>query len=259
VTLVRLQVILAQTGLVSRRGAAEWIEAGRVQVNGEVVHEPGLRVEREQVEVLVDGRPLPERPAPETWKLHKPAGVTTTLHDPHARRSLVDVWGKRGLRLAMRPVGRLDRDSRGLLLATNDGELLYRLTHPRWEVRRNYQALVTGEVSEAALTQMRRGTEIQGKLAVPEKVTILRPGWNQTLLAVVLREGRKREVRRLCEAAGHPVRDLLRTGYGPVELGDQQPGTIETLSGNLLAALYRAVDLDPPQRGKEKGFIDGWV
>ena len=255
--LQRLQVILAQAGIVSRRGAAEWIAEGRVRVDGEVVREPGLRLEPAGVEILVDGRPLPGRPATETWKVHKPAGVTSTLYDPHARRTLCDLWGPRGLRLAMRPVGRLDRDSRGLLLATNDGELLYRLTHPRWQVARVYEVLVEGIVTEAAVAQMLRGTEIQGRLAVPEKVTILRPGRSETLLAVVLREGRKREVRRLCEAAGHAVQDLLRTAYGPAKLGDQPPGAIQTLSGNLLAALYRAVDLDPPARDTKEDSADG--
>jgi 23S rRNA pseudouridine2605 synthase len=249
----RLQVILAETGIVSRRGAERWIAEGRVSVDGQVVQTAGQSYKPGAHKIAVDGRPIPHKP-PLTWRvLNKPAGVTCTLSDRYAERTLRDIWGEEGDKLGLRPVGRLDRESRGLLLLTNDGRLIHRLTHPRWQVQRVYQAKVLGEVGREQLGIMSAGIEIEGKPARPEKVEIIRRERETTLLRIILREGRKREVRLLCRAAGHHVVDLLRISFGSLQLKNMEPGEIRDLTPIALKRLYHEVGLIAPQSSQKQG------
>ncbi|MBE7557433.1 rRNA pseudouridine synthase [bacterium] len=182
----RLQVILAEAGLTSRRKAEAWIAAGRVSVDGEIVRRQGLCLDAAGHDIRVDGRPLPSPPPVGVWKLHKPVGVTCTLEDRHARRTLRDLWGSEGDRLGLRPVGRLDRDSRGLLLLSNDGELTHRLTHPRYAVRRVYEATLAGPLHAGLLPILTAGVEIDGRRARPEAVEVLRHEPATTVVRIVI-------------------------------------------------------------------------
>jgi pseudouridine synthase len=207
---IRLQKILSQAGVASRRAAEQLIEEGRVSVNGRTVREMGVKADPAADDIRVDGRRLR---APERHRyilLNKPAGVVTTRSDPQRRRTVLDLLG--GVREYVYPVGRLDYDSEGLLILTNDGDLAARLTHPRHEVARTYEAYVAGTPDEEAIEQLRRGIPLDGKRTRPADVKLL----GQRVLLITIREGRNRQVRRMCEAVGHPVKKLRRVRIGPI-------------------------------------------
>jgi pseudouridine synthase len=228
---VRLQKILSQAGVASRRAAEKLIEDGRVSVNGRTVREMGVKADPLADDIRVDGRRLR---APERRRyilLNKPAGVVTTRSDPQRRQTVIDLLD--GVREYVYPVGRLDYDSEGLLLLTNDGELAARLTHPRHEVERTYEAYVAGTPDMDAIDQLRRGIPLDGKRTMPADVKLLsRPApaphkrvpndkrssdkRANGVLLITIREGRNRQVRRMCEAVGHPVRKLRRIRIGPI-------------------------------------------
>jgi 23S rRNA pseudouridine2605 synthase len=232
---VRLAKYLAHAGVASRRAAEDLIAQGRVAVNGAVTADPALAVE-EEGEVTVDGRPVaPE--AREVHMLNKPAGVVSTARDTHGRPTVTDlVPSERRLY----PVGRLDADTTGLILLTNDGELANRLTHPRYEVEKRYRAEVAPRpVAEAALRALRAGVELDDGATLPARVAQPVPG----VLELALREGRKRQIRRMCEAVGHRVVALRRLALGPLELGDLAVGESRRLEADELAALRRAGEL----------------
>jgi 23S rRNA pseudouridine2605 synthase len=183
----------------------------------------------------VDGRAL-GREATEFWLLHKPLGVITTVHDPWGRptaREMVPSSAR------VFPVGRLDADSSGLLLFTNDGELAQRLTHPRHEHEKEYRVLVTGRPSAAAMRRLRRGVDLDGRLTAPAEVQLLDATPDGTWLAITLREGRKRQIRRMLDEVGHPVLALLRIRLGPLLLGDLAPGQARRLRSDEVEALRR--------------------
>jgi 23S rRNA pseudouridine2605 synthase len=222
---VRLVKFLAHAGVASRRRAEEVIAAGRVTVGGEVVRDPARAVEPGD-DVRVDGRPAQVDETPLVYALHKPAGVVSTAHDPQGRRTVVDlVRAPGGARLY--PVGRLDADTTGLILLTNDGELANALMHPSFEVPKTYVAHVRGgTVPERKLRQLREGIVLEDGRTAPARVSQKRPG----VLEITIHEGRKRQVRRMLDAVGHRVERLERVRFGPLTLGDLAPGASRKLS-----------------------------
>ncbi|MEB3331197.1 MAG: pseudouridine synthase [Synechococcaceae cyanobacterium] len=224
----RLQKLLSAAGFCSRRRAEELLRAGRVRVNGSVAG-LGDRADAHRDRIEVDGRPLPGRPAPLTLLLNKPVGVLCSCHDPQGRTTVLDLLPaplRRGQ--GLHPVGRLDADSRGALLLSNDGELTLRCTHPRFGHRRTYRVWLRGEPEAAALEQWRRGVELDGRITRPARLEKLRSRGRAadacTLLELELREGRNRQIRRIAARLGHPVLDLQRVAIGALQLGDLAEG-----------------------------------
>jgi 23S rRNA pseudouridine2605 synthase len=239
---VRLAKYLAHAGVASRRAAEGLVAAGRVTVGGELVRDPARDVD-ETSRVAVDGREV--RPEPqEVHALNKPAGVVSTARDTHGRPTVVEL-----VRSSRRlyPVGRLDADTTGLILLTNDGELAERLTHPRYGVEKVYRARVQpARVSPEALDRLRRGVRLDDGMTAPARARQPRPG----LLEIGLREGRKRQVRRMVEAVGHRVLELERVAFGPLGLRGLEPGRSRRLSGAEVERLRRAAE---PRGGKRAG------
>lgn len=237
--LERLQRALARAGHGSRRGSEELIAAGRVTVNGRVAT-LGDKVDAQQDAVTVDGVTVNLDPNVRYYALHKPAGVVTTMRDPQGRPDITAFLPPDGPRVF--PVGRLDRDTEGLLLLTNDGELANRLMHPRYGVEKEYLAEVTGAATDRQLGRLRRGVDLDdGPARVAAVRTVDRSG-ERTSLRVVMTEGRKREVRRLLAAVGLPVVRLVRLRVGPVRLGNLEPGATRPLDPDEVLALSRATD-----------------
>jgi pseudouridine synthase len=234
---LRLNKILAQAGLSSRRGADRLIGEGRVAVNGAVTRDV----------VTVDGRPLPRAETKHYLVLHKPAGYVTTLNDPRGRPVVADLIRDVGARLY--PVGRLDWDVEGALLMTNDGALTHRLLHPRYGLPRVYEAEVEGRVTPNALERWRRGVVLDDGPARPLDVEIVSGGREATLLRLTFTEGRKHEVKRYCAALGHRVRRLRRVAFGPVRLGDLPRGRYRRLTPREVSALRAAAE-DPTPRAR---------
>jgi 23S rRNA pseudouridine2605 synthase len=237
---VRLQKVLAAAGVGSRRACEGLIAAGRVTVNDRTATLGG-RVRPDDV-VRVDGERIPTAAGLVHLALNKPTGVISAMQDPTGRPCVGDLVAGRGT--GLHHVGRLDLDSEGLLLLTNDGALAHRLTHPSWEVPKHYLVEVDGPVPRALGRQLRAGVELDdGPAAVDEFRVVDATGDGRALLEVVLHEGRNRIVRRLFEQVGHPVRRLVRTAIGPVRLGELRPGRTRVLSTQEVKSLYRLVDL----------------
>jgi 23S rRNA pseudouridine2605 synthase len=235
---VRVQQLIAQSGLASRRQAEEWIRQGRVRVNGTAV-QLGAKAVWGHDEVTVDGAPVPRPRDPQYWVVNKPAGYTVSLRDTHAQHLVTELLPHRVGRVF--PVGRLDRETRGLLLLTDDGWLAHRLMHPRYEVPRTYVAWVQGWPTAARLDRLRRGVSLAEGPARVRTVTVLRRERDRTQVQIVLAEGKKREIRRLFRAVGHPVLDLVRTAYGPLSLGDLAEGAVRPLTADEVRRLYALV------------------
>ena len=227
---VRLQKIIAQAGLASRRAAEKLIADGRVTVNGETVVEMGTKADPSRDDIRIDGRRLKSPERHRYILLNKPAGYVTTRSDPQRRRTVVDLLA--GVKEYVYPVGRLDYDTQGLLLLTNDGDLAARLTHPRHEVDRTYEARVAGMPDDEAIERLRRGIPLDGRRTRPADVTLINKGRRDEdgVLHVTIREGRNRQVRRMLEAVGHPVRSLRRTRFGPLTLRGLETGTWRELT-----------------------------
>jgi 23S rRNA pseudouridine2605 synthase len=236
----RLQRTLARAGFGSRRAAEELIRAGRVSVNGEVA-ELGRRVDPERDRVTVHGVPIPAHPGLRYLAMNKPAGVTTTMRDPHAADALPRLIPP-GPRVF--PVGRLDRESEGLLLLTNDGELAHRLQHPRYGIEKEYLVEVPGRVPPKAIRDLRAGVELDDGPAKPVNAGLLQHAAGRSSLRIVMGEGRKREVRRLLAAVGFPVLRLVRTRVDGIHLSGLRPGASRTLTTREIEDLYRATGLD---------------
>jgi pseudouridine synthase len=219
----RLQKLIAATGLCSRRQAETWLQEGRVRVNGGVAR-LGDRADPGADRISVDGQPLVRPAASLTLLLNKPPGVLSTCRDTHGRATVLDLLPP-PLRRGLHPVGRLDADSRGALLLSNDGELTLRLTHPRYGHRKTYRVWVEGWPRHATLERWRSGVPLDGLPSQPVELQRLRHHRGATLLELVLREGRNRQIRRTAEILGHPVRDLQRVAIGPLHLGDLPEGS----------------------------------
>lgn len=236
----RLQKVLAAAGIASRRAAEEIIRAGRVTVNGELVTEMGVRVGPAD-RIFVDGKPISRTPRHTYVLLNKPVGVISTAHDEHGRRTVVDLVETPE---RVYPVGRLDYDSEGLLLLTNDGELTFRLLHPRHEIPREYHVWVSPPPTEEQLAKLRRGVEIEGKRTQPAQVRRMAGGF----LSITIHEGRKRQIRLMGEAVGLQINRLRRVRMGPLTLGSLQPGAWRELRPDEIEALNRAAGPVPKNR-----------
>jgi 23S rRNA pseudouridine2605 synthase len=236
----RLQRTLARAGFGSRRTCEELISAGRVTIDGTVAI-LGSRVRPGEQEVKVDGHLVNLDPNVRYFMLHKPAGVVTTMADPQGRPDITGFLPVEGPRVF--PVGRLDRDTEGLLLLTNDGELANRLMHPRFGVEKEYLAEVEGPASDKQLARLRKGVDLEDGPARAAAVRAVGTTGTRVALRVVMTEGRKREVRRLLAAVGLPVVRLVRLRLGPVFLGDLASGEIRELTHDEVRGLYRASDL----------------
>lgn len=228
----RLQKVLARVGLGSRRACDEFIAAGRVKVNGRVAL-PGRRVEVDADRVEVDGVPLAVAPGLVYYLLNKPAGVVTTASDPQGRRTVVGLVPPEP---RVFPVGRLDADSEGLLILTNDGDLAHRLSHPSHGVAKEYLVEVQGEPSPAALRRLRDGVLLEDGPTAPARIGLVAPN----ALRVTIHEGRNRQVRRMCDAVGHPVVRLVRARIGPLADHSLGPGCWRPLESAEVRALEQA-------------------
>lgn len=235
----RLQKLLARAGLGSRRACEELLRQGRVTVNGQVAR-LGQSADPAQDQVAVDGRPLELPTAPAYIVLHKPAGVLSTVRDTHGRPTVLDLVPSCP---RLYPVGRLDMASEGLVLLTDDGELAYRLMHPRYEVEKEYHVLVRGRPDDATLRRWRQGRVLAGQRPAPARVERLRPEGEDTWLRVVLHEGRKRQVRLTAQALGHPVRRLIRVRIDGLRLGGLSAGVWRELREEEVAGLREVVGL----------------
>lgn len=238
----RLQKILARAGVASRRAAEELITAGRVAVDGLVVSQLGVKADSSRQKVTLDGQPLPGPKAKEYWLVHKPAGVVSTVRDPQGRRSVVDLLPpEAGARLY--PVGRLDYDSEGLVLMTNDGELAYHLMHPRFHVPKVYRVWVSGQPTAETIARLREGVMIEGRATAPARVHLKGGTPLRSKLSFIIHEGRKREIRLMCAAVGHPVQRLVRVGLGPLHLGELPEGACRRLGSAEVAELKATAGL----------------
>ncbi len=231
---MRLQKYMADCGVASRRHAEKMIADGLVSVNGAVITEMGVQVD-EGDEVRVNGQLI----TPQTQKkyiiYHKPAGEVTTVTDPEGRRTVLDSFRDYPVRLF--PVGRLDYDSEGLLLLTNDGELAEKMMHPRYVIDKAYLARVTGEVTPAELAQLRQGVVLDGRKTSPAKARLVRYETFASDIIITIHEGRNRQVRRMVESVGHQVLQLRRVRFGPLELGELRRGEWRELSEDEIRRL----------------------
>ncbi|MDO4908591.1 MAG: pseudouridine synthase [Corynebacterium sp.] len=241
---VRLQKVLAQAGVASRRMAEKLIEQGRVEVNGHVVTRQGVRVDPDNAVIRVDGVRVRIDDNLQYFLLNKPRGVQCTMHDDMGRPCVGDIVGERvdsGQRLFH--VGRLDADTEGLLLLTNDGELANRLMHPKYEVSKTYLATVIGEADKKLVKTLTNGIELDDGPAKADYVQVVETWQGRSIVRVELHEGRNRIVRRMLKAAGYPVERLVRTKIHTVRLGEQTPGAVRALNNAELSSLYKAVGM----------------
>ena len=269
----RLQKILSQAGVASRRAAERLIAEGRVTLNGTTVHEMGTKADSDTDDIRVDGRRISSPERKRYILLNKPAGFVSTRADPQRRRTVMDLL--HGVREYVYPVGRLDYETEGLLLLTNDGDLAARLTHPSHGVERSYEARVAGMPDDDALRRLRDGIPLDGRRTLPAEATLLnarsgsggrpkglqpqrregpQPRERDGVLQITIREGRNRQVRRMCEAVGHPVRELTRTRIGPLTDRRLKPGAWRDLSTaevtTLQALAARPAPTPRPRRAR---------
>jgi 23S rRNA pseudouridine2605 synthase len=237
----RLQKVLARAGVASRRVVEEMIDRGRISVNGETVRVQGMRVDPRRDRIAVDGSRIELRDDRVTYALNKPAGVITAMSDDRDRPTVGDIVGD--LAPGLMHVGRLDQDTEGLLLVTNDGELAHRLAHPSYEVRKTYLAQVSGSVPRNLARRLREGVELDDGPVAVDSFRVVDTHAGQSVVEVVLHEGRKHIVRRLLAHVGLPVSRLTRTAIGPIELQRMRSGSIRRLTRSELGALQELVGL----------------
>lgn len=243
----RLQKVLARRGLASRREAEEWILQGRVSVNGQRVQELGTRVDPDADRVEVDGVPIPAERAPVVILLNKPAGYVTTVRDPHAEHTVMELLGGLGRRVY--PVGRLDKDTRGVLVLTDDGDLAHDLLHPSKGVEKVYEVTASGELAEGALEKLAAGVELEdGHVTRPVRVSRVRQTASGVRFRLALKEGRKRQVRQMVRAVGGHVAELERVSFGGLTAGDLPEGSWRVLKKEEVERLRRSTVEPPPKR-----------
>jgi len=236
---IRLQKVIADAGVASRRKAEELITAGRVMVNGQVIRELGTRVDPEKDHVKVDGRHLKPAPPQTFIMLNKPKGVISTLNDPEGRPTIKHLL--HGVSLRIFPVGRLDFDTEGLMLLTNDGEIAQALLHPRYHVPKTYSVKVKGVLSDEQIGQLERGVSLDDGMTAPAMVKKMHKTEANSWIEITIHEGRKHQVKRMLEVVGHPVLKLERVRFGPLSLGDLPPGQFRFLTDREANAIRAAV------------------
>jgi 23S rRNA pseudouridine2605 synthase len=249
----RLQRVLAERGVASRRKAEELIKAGRVTVDGTVVTELGTRVNPNRAAIRVDGRPVRHQ-SYRYIVMNKPSGFITTTSDERDRRTVMELLPRTP---RLYPVGRLDRDTEGLLLFTNDGEVANRVMHPRYEMTKEYLVLTPRKPREATMARVRAGIELDGKRVVPHEFRIVRETPQGVLLSVVLHEGMNRVVRRMMEAVDIPVSDLRRVRIGPLSVAGIPRGAHRDLTPGELASRLQALHLEPRESPTPHGYPSG--
>lgn len=234
----RLQKAIAKAGVASRREAEQMIAQGRVRVNGRLVTVLGAKVDPASDRIEVDGRPI-QKESHVYVMLHKPEGFVTTVKDPQGRPTVLDLVTSIPQRIF--PVGRLDRDTRGLLLLTNDGHLAHRLTHPSYEVVKVYHARLKGAITQEAIHRLRSGVPLDDRLTAPARVRVLSRAKESTWIEIGIHEGRNRQVRRMAQAVGFPVLELVRVRFGPLRLGSLACGSFRFLQEVEIQALKDTV------------------
>lgn len=233
---IRLQKFLAQCGIASRRKAEELIAKGLVSVDGQIVREMGTSIIPGRQVVLCNGTQVVEKEEKIYYLLNKPKGYVTTLYDPQRRPIVTSLIKECTARLF--PVGRLDLDTEGALILTNDGDLAEKIQHPRNETNKTYEALVKGRPSAEKIASLAAGIRLEDKLTAPAKVTALAPKGENTLMRIIIHEGRKRQVKKMFAAIGHPVLFLRRTAYGKLILGELPVGSYRRLSVTELKKIF---------------------
>jgi 23S rRNA pseudouridine2605 synthase len=232
----RLQKILAQAGIASRRQAEVLISEGKVEVNGKVVTELGTKVNPDQDRIVVKGKPI-QKEEKRTFLFYKPLYVISSMHDPQGRKVVPDFFRKINERVY--PVGRLDFDTEGLLLVTNDGELANHLLHPRFEVEKQYVATVKGIPDESSLEQLRNGVYLEDGLTAPAEVKLLQKRDDDSKIKLTIHEGRNRQIRRMCKVIGHPVMHLVRTRLANLTVKGLKRGEYRELSAAEVKGLKK--------------------
>jgi pseudouridine synthase len=249
---IRLNKVLSQAGVASRRLADQLIAQGRVEVNGHVVAELGAKADPTRDFIKVDGRRLKFDDKKQYYLLYKPTGVVTTRSDPQHRETVIDLLTKLGVKGYFYPVGRLDYDSEGLLLLTNDGDFAEAVTHPRHQLQRAYEVRVLGVPDDHELERLRKGVVIDGHRTLDASVSLRKvmkgPRGPEALVEIVITEGRNRQVRKMCDAIGHPVINLKRTRIGSLTIGTLRPGQARNVGPEEIKALTRRVGALPPRR-----------
>ena len=243
---IRLQKILSSAGVASRRAAEALITQGRVSVNAATVVELGSKADPERDDIRVDGRRVKTPPRRRYFLMYKPRGYITSRSDPQQRATVIDILARHGIRDYVYPVGRLDYDSEGLLILTSDGELAALLTHPSHAVAREYEVRVLGAPDDHEIERIARGVVVDGRRTAPADVQRIkvfegRDGHVETLLSIVIHEGRNRQVRKMCESVGHPVVRLRRVAIGPLADDRLRPGDFRELSAEEVTALKKNV------------------
>lgn len=248
---VRLQKLISEAGVASRRAAEQLILDGRVMVNGKAARELGTRADPANDDIRVDGRRLP-KPERRYILMHKPRGYVSTRSDPEGRPTVIELLERARIRGYFYPVGRLDYDSDGLIILTNDGSFAERLMHPRYGLARAYEARVRGVPDRKALDRLRKGVPLDGERTQPAGVTIVKVldgrSTPQAIVEVVLKEGRNRQVRRMFEAVGHPVLRLTRVRIGAVPIAGLEPGEMRDLTAREIASLVKTKRPSSPSR-----------
>jgi 23S rRNA pseudouridine2605 synthase len=248
----RLQKIIADAGISSRRKAEELIREGRVRISGRVVTKLGTKADPERESIEVDGQFLSARTPERVYiALHKPRGYITSRQDPEGRSTVTELL--RGVPERVFPVGRLDYDAEGLLLLTNDGELAQRLLHPRYAVPRTYLVKVKGLPDAQSITRLRRGVVLSDGVSLPARVSFIERTQKNSWVRITVTEGRNRLIKRMCATVGHPVLKLKRVAFGRLELGSLQPGNFRVLSAREVERLFLTRKSGSSQPAREDG------
>ena len=237
----RLNKILSSAGLSSRRQADQWISAGRVAVNGHVIQKLGTTAVWGKDRITVDGKEIPKPPDKIYLMLNKPFGYICSLRDPEGRPLVTDLV--QGIPQRIYPVGRLDFDSLGLLLFTNDGEWAYRLTHPKYQIPRTYKVTAEGAITDQAMHRLTDGVLLEDGPSGPSRVTLISRNERQTLIRMTIAQGRSRQVRRMLEAVGYRVVHLIRISYGNLQLGNLKSGRYRYLQDDEIGAMKKLVKM----------------
>ncbi len=236
---VRLHKYIAANGLASRRAAEKMIAEGRIKVNGEIIATAGFTINPAADKVELDDKPIRAKTTKQYILLYKPKGTLTTVSDPFGRATVMELLPHRDVF----PVGRLDQDTEGLLILTNDGELTYRLTHPRYKVEKKYLAYVRGTPTEEKLRLLRKGVTLEEGSVSPARVKLVEQHGENSLLMITIHEGKKRQVKRMCSAIGHPVIGLKRVGFAFLTLKGLKPGAYRYLTEEEVNKLIRLAGL----------------